>query len=181
VKDAKAVSKRLSYHLRHAPERVGIELDEAGWVDVAVLLNALAAHGSPVSRAELDHVVASNDKQRFAFDPTGTRIRANQGHSIAVDLGLRPAVPPAVLYHGTVARFLPAIRRDGLRPMNRHDVHLSATIDTARIVGARRGAPVVLPIAAGPMVQDGHEFRVSDNNVWLVPAVPPNYIQFPNS
>lgn len=170
------MSKRLSYHLRHAPERIGIELDDAGWVDVTVLLDALAAHGLRISRDELDQVVAGNDKQRFGFDATGTRIRANQGHSVAVDLGLRAAVPPDVLYHGTVARFLPAIRRAGLRPMSRHDVHLSATVETARTVGARRGDPVVLTVAAGRMAGDGHEFRISANQVWLVAAVPPHYI-----
>jgi putative RNA 2'-phosphotransferase len=176
VTDIQKISRRLSYHLRHAPDRIGIELDAAGWVDVAALLDALATHGQRVSRADLDRVVASNDKQRFAFDPTGTRIRANQGHSVAVDLGLRPAVPPELLYHGTVARFLPAIRREGLHPMSRHDVHLSATVETARTVGARRGDPVVLTIAAGRMAQEGHQFRISDNNVWLVPAVPPDYL-----
>jgi putative RNA 2'-phosphotransferase len=176
VNDIRRVSKRLSYHLRHAPERIGIELDDAGWVDVTVLLDALAAHGQRISRPQLDEVVAGNDKQRFAFDPTGTRIRASQGHSVAVDLGLRPAAPPPSLYHGTVARFLPAIRREGLRPMSRHDVHLSATIETARTVGARRGDPVVLTVAAGRMALAGHEFRVSDNGVWLVAAVPPEFL-----
>jgi putative RNA 2'-phosphotransferase len=174
--DNRRVSKRLSYHLRHAPEKIGIELDEAGWVDVRTLLAALAAHGAPLSRDQLDEVVASNDKQRFAFDPTGTRIRASQGHSVAVDLGLGVADPPDVLYHGTVARFLPAIRVAGLRPMSRRDVHLSATADTARKVGARRGEPVVLIVAAGRMAAAGHEFRVSANGVWLVAAVPPEYL-----
>ncbi|HEX5115019.1 MAG TPA: RNA 2'-phosphotransferase [Pseudonocardiaceae bacterium] len=170
------VSKRLSYHLRHAPERIGIELDPAGWVEVTVLLDALAAHGLRISRDELSEVVAGNDKQRFAFDSTGTRIRASQGHSVAVDLGLRPAEPPSLLYHGTVARFLPAIRREGLRPMGRQSVHLSAGIETALAVGARRGDPVVLTVAAGRMFLAGHEFRVSDNGVWLVGAVPLEFL-----
>jgi putative RNA 2'-phosphotransferase len=170
------ISKRLSYHLRHAPERIGLELDDGGWVDVNVLLAALAAHGPAVSRAELERVVAENDKRRFAFDETKTRIRASQGHSVPVDLGLTAAAPPAELYHGTVDRFLPAIRREGLRPMSRHDVHLSATVETARMVGARRGKPVILTVAAGRMAKAGHEFFVSANGVWLVATVPPEYL-----
>jgi putative RNA 2'-phosphotransferase len=170
------ISKRLSFHLRHAPERIGIELDDGGWVDVTALLDALAAHGTRVSRAELDHVVAANDKQRFAFDETGTRIRASQGHTVPVDLDLPVAVPPDVLYHGTVAAFLAAIRREGLRPMDRHHVHLSATTETAATVGARRGRPVVLTVAAGRMVAAGYAFRLSANGVWLVAAVPPEYL-----
>lgn len=170
------LSKQLSYHLRHAPERIGIELDPAGWVDVDVLLAALATHGKAMTRAELDRVVAENDKQRFAFDSTGTRIRANQGHSVPVDLDLPPATPPDLLYHGTVGTSVAAIMRDGLRPMSRHDVHLSPDVQTATKVGARRGTPVVLTVAAGRMARDGHEFRVSANGVWLVAAVPPDYI-----
>jgi putative RNA 2'-phosphotransferase len=170
------VSKRLSLHLRHAPEKIGITIGDGGWVDVDTLLEALAAHRFPVSHAELADVVATNDKQRFAFDETGTRIRASQGHSVAVDLDLPAATPPPVLFHGTVARFLPAIEREGLRPMSRHHVHLSATKDTATTVGARRGQPVVLAVDAAAMVAAGHVFRVSANGVWLVDAVPPEYV-----
>ncbi|MGW4117248.1 RNA 2'-phosphotransferase [Nocardia sp. NPDC004711] len=169
-------SKRLSRHLRHAPEAIGIELDPAGWVDVATLLAALGRHGRALSRPELDEVVARNNKRRFEFDATGTRIRASQGHSVDVDLEYRATVPPAVLYHGTVAAALPGIRAEGLKPMRRHDVHLSADTETAVKVGARRGRPVVLTVAAGAMHRDGHEFRVSTNGVWLVAAVPPGYL-----
>ncbi|MFK0152244.1 RNA 2'-phosphotransferase [Streptomyces sp. NPDC090499] len=171
------VSKYLSKHLRHQPERIGLSLDEAGWVEIDTLLAAAAAHGFPVSRAELDHVVAANDKQRFAIE--GTRIRASQGHSIDVDLGLPPATPPPYLYHGTVARNLDAIRSAGLKPMNRHDVHLSADRETATRVGARRGVPVVLSVDAAAMHRDGHVFHVSANGVWLTRAVPPRYLHFP--
>jgi putative RNA 2'-phosphotransferase len=178
VQDKRTVqlSKKLSFHLRHAPAKIGIELADDGWVDVTTLLDALAAHGTRMSRTELDEVVADNDKRRFAFDETGTRIRASQGHSVAVDLGLPVTAPPPVLYHGTVTRFLAAIRREGLRPMNRHDVHLSASVATATSVGSRRGEPVVLTVAAERMAGDGHEFRVSANGVWLVAAVPPEYL-----
>lgn len=171
------VSKYLSKHLRHQPERIGLRPDEAGWVEIDDLLAALAAHSFRVTRDELDHVVASNDKQRFTID--GTRIRANQGHTIDVDLGLEPAEPPAYLYHGTMARFLDAIRAEGLRPMNRHDVHLSRDRETATRVGARRGRPVVLAVDAGAMHRDGHTFRVSANGVWLTEAVPTRYLRFP--
>ncbi|MGQ4403413.1 RNA 2'-phosphotransferase [Streptomyces hayashii] len=171
------VSKYLSKHLRHRPERIGLTLDEAGWVEIDQLIVACAAHGFRFTRAELDHVVAANDKKRFAIE--GTRIRASQGHSVEVDLGLPPATPPPYLYHGTVGRCLDVIRAEGLRPMNRHDVHLSADRETATRVGARRGRPVVLSVDAGAMHRDGHVFHVSANGVWLTKAVPPQYLRFP--
>ncbi|WP_158893129.1 RNA 2'-phosphotransferase [Amycolatopsis anabasis] len=170
-------SKRLSLHLRHAPERIGIELGPGGWVRVEELLTALSSHGLSLTRAELAEVVAENDKRRFAFDETGELIRANQGHSVAVDLDLPPADPPALLYHGTVERFLEAILREGLRPMNRHDVHLSPSVETATRVGARRGRPVVLEVDARAMAAAGHEFRVSANGVWLTARVPPEFLR----
>ncbi|AXB48576.1 RNA 2'-phosphotransferase [Amycolatopsis albispora] len=165
------LSKRLSRHLRHDPGAVGLELDEAGWADVGAVLEALG-----MSREQLTEVVARNNKQRFSFDGTGTRIRANQGHSVAVELGLPTAEPPEFLYHGTVAAALPAIRAEGLRPMRRHAVHLSPDEETARRVGARRGAPVILRVAAGRMAEAGHSFQLSANGVWLTDAVPPEYL-----
>ncbi|MFF0789861.1 RNA 2'-phosphotransferase [Streptomyces spiralis] len=172
------VSKYLSKHLRHQPGRIGLTLDESGWVGIDVLIAAAAAHGFPFTREELDQVVATNDKQRFAIE--GGRIRASHGHSIDVDLGLPPATPPPYLYHGTVARNLEAIRTEGLRPMNRHDVHLSPDRETATRVGARRGRPVVLAVDASAMHRDGHVFHVSANGVWLTKAVPPRYLRFPS-
>ncbi|MER5463403.1 RNA 2'-phosphotransferase [Streptomyces sp. NPDC002668] len=171
------VSKYLSKHLRHQPERIGIVLDENGWVPVDELMRSAAEHGFRITRAELDHVVAVNDKQRFTID--GTRIRANQGHSVEVDLDLPPAEPPAYLYHGTVAGSLDAIRDEGLRAMNRHHVHLSPDRETATRVGARRGRPVVLSVHAGAMHEAGHLFHVSANGVWLTDAVPPEFLRFP--
>ncbi|WP_406393618.1 RNA 2'-phosphotransferase [Streptomyces sp. NBC_00887] len=169
------VSKYLSKHLRHQPERIGITLDPSGWVPVDELMRACAAHGFPVTRAELDHVVAANDKQRFAVD--GDRIRANQGHTVTVDLGLPPAEPPAYLYHGTVGRALDVIRTEGLRPMARHHVHLSPDRETATRVGARRGVPVILSVDAGAMHREGHVFHVSTNGVWLTDSVPPQFLR----
>ncbi|WP_112466373.1 RNA 2'-phosphotransferase [Streptomyces triticisoli] len=171
------VSRYLSAHLRHQPGRIGLTLDEGGWVEIDTLLAAAAAHGFRISREELDHVVVTNDKRRFAIE--GTRIRASQGHSVEVDLALPAVTPPPYLYHGTVARSLAAIRIEGLRPMNRHDVHLSPDRETATRVGARRGRPVVLAVDAAAMHRDGHVFRVSANGVWLTKAVPPRYLRFP--
>lgn len=170
------ISKRLSRHLRHDPGGLGLTLAPGGWVPVEELLAALARNRFPVSRAELDEVVANCAKQRFAFDETGTLIRANQGHSVSVDLELSDAPPPEILYHGTATRFLPSIRAEGLRPMKRHAVHLSATRETAWKVGARHGKPVVLTVAAGEMAARGHVFQVSDNGVWLTSAVPPEFL-----
>ncbi|MEV5972103.1 RNA 2'-phosphotransferase [Streptomyces sp. NPDC051921] len=171
------VSKYLSKHLRHQPERIGLVLDPQGWTEIDALLEAAAAHGFPITRAELDHVVAANDKKRFAIE--GTRIRASQGHTVPVDLGLPAVEPPAYLYHGTVAASLPAIRAEGLRPMARHHVHLSPDRETATRVGARRGRPVVLSVDAGAMHRAGHVFHVSANGVWLSDGVPPEFIRFP--
>ncbi len=170
-------SRFLSLVLRHQPDLLGIELDSAGWVEVDVLLAALAANGRETSRAQLQEIVATNDKQRFAFNADATRIRASQGHSIDVDLEYRACQPPTLLYHGTVARFLDSIRRQGLDKRSRHHVHLSATIETATTVGRRRGDPVILEVDAAKMVQAGHSFFVSENGVWLTDAVPPDFIR----
>ena len=175
--DVVRVSKRLSLVLRHRPDSIGLTLDDAGWVGVDALLAALARHGLPLSRPELDAVVAGNDKQRFAFDATGTRIRASQGHSVPVALGYSSQMPPAALFHGTVERFLPAILTEGLRPGGRHAVHLSPDVATARTVGGRRGKPVILRVDAAAMVADGIAFTRSANGVWLTDAVPARYLE----
>jgi putative RNA 2'-phosphotransferase len=175
--DHRQASKFLSLILRHEPGRIGITLDDAGWTDVDTLLDALHAHGVELSRAELERIVASSDKQRFAFSPDGTRIRANQGHSVQVELGLPSESPPAVLYHGTIDAALPGIRAQGLLKGQRHHVHLSADIETAKKVGGRRGKPVVLAIKAGEMAAAGHTFLRSANGVWLVDHVPTEFIE----
>ncbi|MBT2382834.1 RNA 2'-phosphotransferase [Streptomyces sp. ISL-11] len=174
---ATRISKFLAKHLRHEPERIGITLDAHGWTPVDGLLTASAAHGFSFSRAELEEVVAASDKRRYAIE--GDRIRANQGHSVPVDLGLPVAEPPPWLFHGTVARSLAAIRTEGLRPMARHAVHLSADRETATRVGARRGKAVVLTVDAGAMHRAGHTFHVSENGVWLVERVPAEYLRVP--
>lgn len=171
------VSKYLSRHLRHQPERLGLTLAPGGWVDVDDLLAACRTHGFAITRAELDDVVATNEKQRFTLDPSGTRIRAAQGHSVDVDLALDPADPPATLFHGTGHAALAAILHEGLRPMGRRHVHLSADEETALRVGRRHGPPVVLAVDAAAMAAAGSTFWRADNGVWLVDSVPAAYLR----
>jgi putative RNA 2'-phosphotransferase len=170
------VSKYLSKHLRHSPERIGLSLAEGGWVGVDDLLEACGRNHMRLTREQLDEVVAQNNKKRFSYDETGTRIRANQGHSVEVDLQLSPTAPPDVLYHGTGHQTAEAIRREGLQKMRRHHVHLSRDVETATNVGGRHGRPVVFAVDARAMHAAGHEFFVSDNGVWLTDEVPPQYL-----
>ena len=170
------ISKYLSKHLRHAPERLGLQLEKGGWVTVEALLAACRKNAFAISRAELEEVVAGNDKQRFAFDESGLRIRASQGHSVDIDLELEPALPPELLYHGTGAQNEEAIRERGLLKMQRHHVHLSSDVGAAIKVGARHGSPIVFAVDTVRMQQDGFAFYVSANGVWLVDAVPPDYL-----
>jgi putative RNA 2'-phosphotransferase len=172
-------SKYLSKHLRHSPERIGLTLQEGGWVDVDDLLDACVRNQFALSRAELNDVVENNSKKRFSFDETGTRIRANQGHSVEVDLQLSPTTPPDVLYHGTGHQSVAAILAEGLKKMNRHHVHLSIDLETATKVGARHGRPVILTVDAAAMAAAGHTFYVSDNGVWLVDEIPAEFLTPP--
>lgn len=171
------LSKYLSKHLRHRPEAIGLTLEPGGWVQVDALLEACNRCNFRITRKELEEVVASNNKQRFSFDPTGTRIRANQGHSVGVDLQLEPVEPPAVLYHGTGSQNVESIQREGMHRMSRHHVHLSEDMLTALSVGARHGKPVVFEVDAAAMHQAGHQFYMSTNGVWLVDQVPPDYLR----
>jgi putative RNA 2'-phosphotransferase len=171
-------SKFLSLILRHEPERVQLTLDSVGWVPVEDLLKAVNQSGVTLSREQLEQIVATSDKKRFAFSDDGQRIRASQGHSVEVELQYEPQTPPEFLYHGTATRFLGSIRQHGLQKMERHDVHLSAETKMTLQVGGRHGKPVLLVIRAGDMHRAGHVFRCSANGVWLVDHVPPKYIQF---
>lgn len=173
------ISKFLSLVLRHQPEVIGLNLDAQGWVSINELLAAANAHGTEIDDDLLLLVVHENDKQRFAISPDGLRIRANQGHSIDVSLGLPPIAPPAELYHGTVDRFLESIRQQGLIKGARQYVHLSADLKTASKVGARRGKPVVLTINSKEMHAAGIEFYQSENGVWLTDHVPATFLRFP--
>jgi putative RNA 2'-phosphotransferase len=173
----KKISKTLSYWLRHAPEAGGLTLDPQGWAGTVEMLAALNAKGLKTNAALLERVVGENDKQRFELSDDGSSIRARQGHSLKVDGGWEVKTPPETLYHGTVDKFLDPIFADGLKPMNRHHVHLSVDLETATKVGSRRGKPVILEVASAEMASAGVEFALSSNGVWLVEAVAPQYLR----
>lgn len=175
-KQRKSISKFLSLVLRHEPAKIGIELDEQGWIDVDVLLAALNRAGKRLTLGQLQEVVTTNDKQRFTFSEDQSRIRATQGHSVAVDLGYEPATPPEFLLHGTPEKSVAIILETGLKKMARHHVHLHHDRQTAGAVGQRRGKPVLLQIASGRMHADGYLFYVTPNQVWLTDEVPPQYV-----
>lgn len=175
------ISKFLSLVLRHKPAIIGLSLDRGGWAGVDELIAAAERAGLSLDRALLREVVEGSEKQRFAFSDDGLRIRASQGHSIAVDLGLEPRVPPEFLYHGTATRFLRSIERRGLLPKRRNHVHLFPDEGTALGVGKRHGKPIVLIVQAGLMHTDGFEFYLAANGVWLTEKVPAEYIMFPES
>lgn len=167
----------LSLVLRHNPAAAGIQLDAHGWAPVDALLAGCRRAGKPIDRETLERIVRENDKQRYRFNGDHTQIRANQGHSVPVDVELRQQEPPPVLYHGTAARFLPSLREQGITPQSRLYVHLSADLPTALRVGARHGAPAALPIDAQAMARDGHRFYRSENGVWLCKQIPWQYVQ----
>ena len=173
------VSKFLAKHLRHAPQALGLTLQPGGWVLVDDLLAASERTGFAISYDELIECVETNDKKRFSFDGTGDLIRANQGHSVEVDLQLEEKEPPEILYHGTVERFLAPIMAEGLKKGKRHHVHLSKDVDTAQKVGARRGKPVILKVGAGMMYTQGYRFFLSVNGVWLTESVPALFLTKP--
>jgi putative RNA 2'-phosphotransferase len=175
------ISKYLSKHLRHQPERLKLEVLPGGWVNVEQLLAAAAANGFEISLTQLQQVVTSNDKQRFAFNDAGDLIRANQGHSIEVDLQLTAKIPPHLLYHGTHIKAIEQILDRGLDKMSRHHVHLTTDLDMARKVGGRRGKSTVLVVNAIAMIDDGYDFYCTDNDVWLVESVPPQYLELLSS
>ena len=174
------ISKFLSLVLRHEPGAAGISLDANGWVAVDALLNGCGKNRFAISIEELREVVATNSKKRFSFSDDGTMIRANQGHSVEVDLDYKPMVPPAQLFHGTATRFLESIRTHGLLKQQRHHVHLSAEIATAVNVGQRHGKPVVLTVKAAEMHAEGLTFYRSANGVWLTDAVAARFLIFPD-
>lgn len=177
-KQLKSISKFLSLVLRHKPETIGLTLDEMGWADVSELLSKLKSEFNDISKEHLQEVVSTNDKKRFAFNEDQSKIRASQGHSIEVELNLAAKQPPEFLYHGTVEKFLDAIKAQGLLKMNRQHVHLSNDLDTAKKVGSRRGTPVILTVASGKMYREGFIFYLSENGVWLTDRIDPRFIQF---
>jgi putative RNA 2'-phosphotransferase len=180
TQDLVRASKFMSLVLRHKPEEIGLALDAQGWADIGELIERAGTHGMALTREVIAEVVASSDKQRFALDRTGHRIRANQGHSVDIDLGLAPTQPPPVLFHGTAGTSVAAIRAEGLQSRARQHVHLSPDEDTAIKVGSRHGRPVVLRIAAARMHEQDHAFFLSTNGVWLTDSVPVQFIEFPS-
>ena len=179
-KEHKRISKFLSLVLRHKPEVIDLNLDEHGWVDVKILLDKMKENRRPISKETLRAIVSTNDKQRFAFNDTETRIRANQGHSIEIELNYSPLQPPDILYHGTAHRNKASIFENGLQKGKRHHVHLSKDVDTAINVGKRHGIPIVLEVLAKNMYEKGHNFYCSDNGVWLTDHIHPKYLRSQN-
>jgi len=185
-KELIGMSKFISMVLRHKPETIGINLDKEGWVDVSTFIDNAAIYQKdkglvPLTRELLDEIVTTNEKQRFEYSDDGWSIRARQGHSVSVDLAYTPQIPPQYLYHGTATKFVSSIQVNGLDKRNRHHVHLSKDYATASQVGARHGTPHVLMIESGLMHQDGFVFYQTANLVWLVDAVPVEYIHFENA
>ena len=175
--NADKLGKFISLVLRHNPDAANVTLDEHGWADVDELLAGIQGTGRKIDRNILEEIVANDNKQRYSFNPDKTRIRANQGHSIAVDVELKEQEPPEFLYHGTATRFLGSIEREGLKPMSRLYVHLSKDTETALKVGARHGVPVVLKVHSGDMSRDGYPFYLSENGVWLTEKVDAKYFE----
>ncbi|WP_444930741.1 RNA 2'-phosphotransferase [Microbulbifer sp. SSSA002] len=174
-KDLNKISKYFSYLLRHKPQAIGLELDENGWTSIEELIKKTTDF--TLNRDLVEVIVETNDKKRFSISEDGLFIRANQGHSIEIDLDLQPQEPPTVLVHGTAGKFLNAIREEGLKRMKRHHVHLTESQAVAQNVGSRYGQPILLSIATQKMYTDGFKFFKSANNVWLVESVPAKYIE----
>lgn len=174
--DKQKTSKLISRILRHKPETIGISLDEHGWANVDKLVAGIAKT-RPFDRAMLEEIVATDEKQRYSFNTDKTLIRANQGHSVPVDVELEQKEPPAVLYHGTGEKYVASIDEQGLLPQSRLYVHLSPAPETARKVGSRHGKPVIYEISSGKMSADGYPFWLSVNGVWLTKAVPVTYLR----
>ena len=175
--DFTSISKFLSFVLRHKPESIDLKLDENGWADIDDFIAKANRHGQKLTRTLINEIVINNDKQRFVISEDGLYIRANQGHSINVDLQLKKVAPPDILYHGTATRFADSILKTGLNPKSRQYVHLSTDITTAIKVGQRHGKAIVFKITAQLMFNDDYEFYLSENQVWLTKQVPPKYLQ----
>lgn len=177
------MSKFLSLVLRHDPDKIGITLDKEGWTDIEELIKCANIYQKtegydPMTRVDIGEIVQTNNKKRFEIDDAGWSIRASQGHSISdVKITMDEKVPPKYLYHGTAKRFVDAILKNGLSKMKRNHVHLNDDPDQSKIVGKRHGVPVVLRVNAEEMISDGHKFYLSKNKVWLIEAVPSEYLE----
>lgn len=176
MKVNKMTGKFLAYVLRHNPAAVGIELDNNGWANVDELLDGVQRSGRSINIALLEEIVATDDKCRYSFNEDKSKIRANQGHSVDVDLQFEEKTPPDILYHGTAEKYFESIKQNGIQKRTRQYVHLSLNVQTATSVGARHGKPVVLKIDAKGMVSDGCKFYLSENGVWLTDFVSFKYV-----
>ncbi|MEM6726514.1 MAG: RNA 2'-phosphotransferase [Bacteroidota bacterium] len=185
MKPEKHISKFMSLVLRHRPEMINLQLDPHGWASIEELIYKMNQKGKKIDRALIEHIVATNNKKRFIISDDGERIRANQGHSIDVDLELQPLEPPKTLYHGTATRYLDSIYESGLEKRNRQHVHLTADFNTAKQVGKRHspskgmqagGKVVILIVQSKAMHNAGFKFYQSNNGVWLTDNVPANYL-----
>jgi putative RNA 2'-phosphotransferase len=176
MSDLEKASRYLSYILRHKPEEIGLQLDHEGWADLQELIERAKENGNPLSEAFIRKVVETSEKKRFSISGDGDFIRANQGHSVPVDLGLIALEPPELLFHGTADRFLDSILDSGLSKGSRHHVHLSEDIETANSVGMRYGLPAILIVRSDQMFREGFQFYRSENGVWLTDSVPTKYI-----
>lgn len=176
-KQLKRTSKFISLVLRHRPELIDLEMDQQGWVSVEELIQKSKTKGNSFDLATLWFIVKNNNKKRFAFNEDGTKIRANQGHSIDIDLNYEPIQPPEELFHGTAEKFMNSIMKEGLKKRNRHHVHLSAMLETAKQVGARHGKLVLLKVDSGKMHREGYLFYKSENDVWLTDHVPVQFLK----
>ena len=180
-RDPVALSKFFSYVLRHKPDAIGLTLGDNGWVDIAELVAKGNAAGEVFTADDVLSVAASSDKKRFTISDDGLRVRAAQGHSVEVDLALKPSTPPDMLFHGTATRFAEAIMAEGLKPQSRQQVHLSRDEETAIKVGQRHGTPFIFRVESGRMHAAGFKFFVADNGVWLTDAVPADYLVAPET
>ena len=176
--DLTKTSRFLSLMLRHKPEVIGITLDEHGWADIDELIDGINSHDNKynINREILERIVETDEKQRYAISPDGKLIRANQGHSIPVDVELKETEPPEMLFHGTADRFSESIEQQGLLPQSRLYVHLSKDVQTAKKVGMRHGKPIVYRVNSGEMFRQGYKFYISLNGVWLTKNVPPQFL-----
>lgn len=170
------ISKFLSYVLRHNPAAIGLQLNEEGWAWVDELISCAARKGRNIALEQLKEVIATDEKKRFSFSPDGHSVRANYGHSIKVELNLKPVEPPAILYHGTAGQSIESILKRGIKASGRRYVHLSPDFETAVNVGKRHGKPIVLTIDSKKMYEDGFRFYCPVDGVWLVKDVPPGYL-----
>jgi putative RNA 2'-phosphotransferase len=177
TQDSLKLSKFISYILRHKPDSIGLTLDSQGWALIDELIDKSNASGTVFGRVDLLKMVDGNDKKRFSISGDGQRIRAAQGHSVRVELGLVAQEPPHVLYHGTATRFVSSILAEGLKPQSRQQVHLSADETTAHRVGQRHGKPAILTVEAALMHEEGFKFFLADNGVWLTDHVPPAFLK----